>query len=259
VNLGIVLDVLIELDSGERRAGVLAESEALIALGHALHKFPGTRLQGVLTHAGQSYLGRSIAEIRQVAEYERTCATTAAERLRAAGLACPVVSVGSTPTATHGQSFEGITEVRCGVYMFCDVFQSEIASCTREDIAVSVLATVIGHRPDINSALIDAGALALSKDRSTGAPGLPEDIGFGLVMDVHGERRIDHVTVGHVYQEHGMLVSDGPFPFDRLPVGARVRVLPNHACMTAAMYDAYHVVDGHGDRLVDTWSRINGW
>jgi D-serine deaminase-like pyridoxal phosphate-dependent protein len=85
-----------------------------------------------------------------------------------------------------GSSYEGITEVRCGVYMFCDVFQSEIASCSREDIAVSVLATVIGHRPDINSALIDAGALALSKDRSTGAPGLREDIGFGLVMDMTG-------------------------------------------------------------------------
>jgi D-serine deaminase-like pyridoxal phosphate-dependent protein len=259
VDLGIVLDVLIELDSGERRAGVLAESDVLIALGHALQELPGTRLQGVLTHAGQSYQGRSIAEIRQVAEYERTCATTAAERLRAAGLPCPVVSVGSTPTATHGQSFEGVTEVRCGVYMFGDVFQSEIASCSRDDIAVSVLATVIGHRPDMNSALIDAGALALSKDRSTAAPGLPEDIGFGLVMDVHNERRIDHVKVGHVYQEHGMLVSDGPFPFDQLPVGTRVRVLPNHACMTAAMYDAYHVVDGHDDQLVGTWPRINGW
>jgi D-serine deaminase-like pyridoxal phosphate-dependent protein len=259
VDLGIVLDVLIELDSGERRAGVLSESDVLIALGNTLDTLPGTRLRGVLTHAGQSYQGRSIAEIRQVAEYERTCAVTAAERLRAAGLPCSVVSVGSTPTAIHGQSYEGVTEVRCGVYMFGDVFQSEIASCGRDDIAVSVLATVIGHRPDMNSALIDAGALALSKDRSTAAPGLPEDVGFGLVMDVHGERRIDHVKVGHVYQEHGMLVSDGPFPFDQLPVGTRVRVLPNHACMTAAMYAAYHVVDGHGDRLVGTWPRINGW
>lgn len=257
--LGVVLDVLIELDSGEKRAGVMADSDALIELGQALHDLPGTRLQGVLTHAGHSYQGRSIAAIRRIAEDERVCATTAAERLRAAGLPVSVVSIGSTPTATHGESFDGITEVRCGVYMFCDVFQSEIASCTRDDIAVSVLATVIGHRPDMNSALIDAGALALSKDRSTGAPGLPEDIGFGLVMDVSGTRRIDRVTVGHVYQEHGMLVSDGPFPFDELPVGTRVRVLPNHACMTAAMYDAYHVVDGHGDRLVATWPRVNGW
>lgn len=259
LELGIDLEVLIELDSGERRAGVLAGSDALIELGRAIHNLPALRLAGVLTHAGHSYQGRSIDAIQRVAEDERACAATAAERLRAAGLPVEVVSIGSTPTATHGLSYEGITEMRCGVYMFCDVFQSEIASCSREDIAVSVLATVIGHRPDINSALIDAGALALSKDRSTGAPGLPEDIGFGLVMDVTGSRRIDRVTVGHVYQEHGMLVSDGPFPFDELPVGTRVRVLPNHACMTAAMYDAYHVVEDHSERIVGTWPRINGW
>lgn len=259
VALGVELDMLIELDSGEKRAGVMAESDALIELGRALHDLPGTRLCGVLTHAGHSYQGRNIAAIRAVAEDERVCATTAADRLRAAGLLVSVVSIGSTPTATHGASYDGVTEVRCGVYMFYDVFQSEIASCTLDDIAVSVLATVIGHRPDMNSALIDAGALALSKDRSTGAPGLPQDVGFGLVMDVGATRRIGRVTVGQVYQEHGMLVSDGPFPFDELPVGTRLRVLPNHACMTAAMYDAYHVVDGHGEDLCGTWPRINGW
>lgn len=259
VELGIVLDTLIELDSGENRAGVLAESDDLLSVGRALNDLPGTRLEGVLTHAGHSYQGRSIAEIRQFAEHERWCAATAAERLRSAGLPSPVVSVGSTPTAVHGQSYDGVTEIRCGVYMFCDLFQSEIQSCSQEDIAVSVLATVIGHRPDINSALIDAGALALSKDRSTGAPGLAEDAGYGFVMDVNATRRIDRVRVGHVYQEHGMLVSDGPFPFDQLPVGSRVRVLPNHACMTAAMYEGYHVVAGHDDSAMEFWPRVNGW
>lgn len=259
VDLGIVVDVLIELDSGENRAGVLAESRELLEVGRALHELPGTNLLGVLTHAGHSYQGRSIEQIQSVAEHERWCAVTAARRLRDAGLPSPVVSVGSTPTAIHGKSYEGITEVRCGVYMFGDVFQSEIQSCKLDEIAVSVLATVIGHRPDINSALIDAGALALSKDRSTGAPGLPEDVGYGLVMDLSGMRRIDHVRVGHVYQEHGMLVSDGPFPFDQLPVGARVRVLPNHACMTSARYETYHVVAGQDDSNMAVWPRVNGW
>jgi len=259
VDLGIVLDVCVELDSGERRAGVLPGSQVVVDVGRALHELPGTRLAGVLTHAGQSYQGRTIARIEEIAEHERWCAVTAAGQLRAAGLPCPVVSIGSTPTATHGRSFDGITEVRCGVYMFGDVFQSEIYSCKLEDVAVSVLATVIGHRPDINSALIDAGALALSKDRSTGAAGLPEDVGFGLVMDGTATRRIDHVRVGHVYQEHGMLVSDGAFPFHRLPVGSRVRILPNHVCMTAAMYDCYHVVDGADDSTMLQWGRVNGW
>lgn len=256
---GVMLDVLIELDSGERRAGLLAGDAAVVELGRALHDLPGLRLAGVLTHAGNSYQCRTLADIQHVAETERLAAVTAATQLRAAGLPCPVVSVGSTPTATHGLSLEGLTEMRCGVYMFGDVFQAEIGSHRLEDIAVSVLATVIGHRPDMNSALIDAGGLALSKDRSTGAAGLAEDIGFGMILSEDGSRRIGSVRVGHVYQEHGMLTAEGPFPFDELPIGARVRVLPNHVCMTAAMYDGYRVVDSGAGPVVDLWSRINGW
>ncbi len=256
---GVVIDMLIELDSGERRAGLIAGTKGVVALGQALHELAGTNLRGVLTHAGNSYQCRSIEAIQQVAEAERLSAVTAAAQLRAAGLPCPVVSVGSTPTATHAVSLEGLSEMRCGVYMFGDVFQSEIFSCDLGDLAVSVLATVIGHRPEMNSALIDAGALALSKDRSTGAPDLPEDIGFGLVMDASGLRRIDGVRVGHVYQEHGMLVSDGAFPFDVLPVGTRVRVLPNHVCMTAAMHNTYRVVAGDSGHVLDSWQRVNGW
>lgn len=259
VELEVVLDVLVELDSGEKRAGVMPGSDDLIKVGEALHELPGTRLKGVLTHAGQSYQGRSIAAMQQISEEERLCAVTAAERLREAGLPVSMVSIGSTPTATHGLSYEGITEIRCGVYMFGDVFQSEIFSCDQSDIALSVLATVIGHRQDMNCALIDAGGLALSKDRSTGAAGLPEDVGFGIVMDVTASHRIGNVKVGHVYQEHGMLVADGDFPFDELPVGSRVRVLPNHACMTAAMYDSYNVVNGTDDSNITVWPRINGW
>ncbi len=256
---GVRLDVLIELDSGEHRAGLIAGSETVVTLGQALDGLPGTRLDGVLTHAGNSYQCRSLEAVRQVAEEERLAAVTAADQLRAAGLPCPTVSVGSTPTATHGTRFDGLTEMRCGVYMLGDVFQAEIGSHGMQDIAVSVLATVIGHRPELNGALIDAGALALSKDRSTAAPGLAQDIGFGLLTDVTGARIIPGVRVGHVYQEHGLLVSDGPFPFDALPVGGRVRVLPNHACMTAAMYDGYRVVDGPSEVASDLWPRINGW
>ncbi|MDG4895608.1 alanine racemase [Mesorhizobium sp. WSM4976] len=259
LELGVVVDVLIELDSGEKRAGVLSGSEELLDIGRALTELPGTRLEGVLTHAGHSYHSRSIEDIRKVAEEERVVAVSAAEQLRAIGLAVPVVSVGSTPTATHGVNFAGVTEVRCGVYMFGDVMQSEIYSCGREDISLSVLATVIGHRPQFNTALVDAGALALSKDRSTAASGLAEDIGFGMVMDINCQERISGVTVGHVYQEHGLLVSQGPFPYEALPVGSKVRILPNHACMTAAMFDRYHAVAGNHDGDVVEWPRINGW
>lgn len=256
---GVVFDVLIEIDSGERRAGLMPDSERICELGRIIHDQRGTRLQGVMTHAGNSYLGRSIAEIQSIAEAERLAAVQAAELLRHAGLPCPVVSVGSTPTATHLVSYSGLTEMRCGVYMFGDVFQSEIESCALDDLSVSVLATVVGHRRDLNSALIDAGALALSKDRSTGAAGLPRDIGFGLVCDLACTAPIADIRVGQVYQEHGMLVSDGDFPFDLLPLGSKVRIMPNHVCMTAAMYEGYHVVDGGDTAVKCFWPRINGW
>jgi D-serine deaminase-like pyridoxal phosphate-dependent protein len=258
VALGIELPVLIELDTGEHRSGLAVDSPELIELAAVLHDSPGVSLRGVLTHAGHSYGARSIEAIRDIAEHERAAAAGAAQRLRDAGLPCPVVSVGSTPTAVHARNLDGVTELRCGVYMFGDVFQAEIHSCRRGDIAVSVLATVIGHREDLGCALIDAGALALSKDRSTAAEGLPEDVGFGLVTDEHGRERISGMRVARVYQEHGVLACDGAFPFERLPIGSRVRVFPNHACMTAAMYDAYQVVAG-SDEVVATWPRINGW
>jgi D-serine deaminase-like pyridoxal phosphate-dependent protein len=256
--LGVRVGALIELDTGEHRSGIAPDSSELAEIGAVLHTSPGTSLRGVLTHAGHSYQCRSVENVRDVAEHERAASVGAASKLRAAGLPCPIVSVGSTPTAVHARNLDGVTELRCGVYMFGDVFQSEIQSCSHGDLAVSVLATVVGHRKDLNCALIDAGALALSKDRSTAAEGLAEDVGFGLVTLADGRERIDGMRVHRVFQEHGLVTCDGAFPFDRLPIGSRVRVFPNHVCMTAAMYDAYQVIDG-GQDVIASWSRINGW
>ena len=105
-------------------------------------------------------------------------------------------------------------------------------------------------------AVIDAGFLALSKDRSTA--NTPHDVGYGRVADIAGTLGLGDVTVVGVHQEHGMVEGRTPLPFDRLPVGARVRVLPNHACITSAAYDRYHVIDG-SDEIVAVWPRCNGW
>ena len=244
--------VLIEIDSGERRGGVLPADPALPALGHAL----GSKFAGVLTHAGHSYLTRSLADIRRVAEEERGAAVSAAERLRDAGLVVEVISVGSTPTAMHAERLDGVTEVRAGVYMFGDLFQAELGSHARDDIALTVLTSVIGRRPAENRVILDAGALALSKDRGTAQT--EHDIGFGLVWDLEGRATLGNCTIERAYQEHGVATSDRPLPFDALPLGRRLRVAPNHACLTAAAYDRYYVVDG-GEEIVAEYDRINGW
>ncbi len=255
----IPFPVLIEIDSGAGRAGLAPDDPALTEIARILDDAPGAELRGVLTHAGHSYGCRDAAAIEAVAEDERRAVVDAAARLRAAGHACPVVSVGSTPTAVFARDLDGVTEARPGVYMFFDLYQVGLGCCALDDVALTVLATVIGHRRAEGRLLIDAGALALSQDRSTAAQ--DEDQGYGRLFDARGERALGGLRVVAVNQEHGIVAPDmpgGAVPFDALPIGARVRVMPNHACMTAAAYDRYHVVEG-GEEVVAVWPRTNGW
>jgi D-serine deaminase-like pyridoxal phosphate-dependent protein len=248
--------VLIEIDTGEGRSGLLPDAPELLDIARAVHVPPFSVLDGVMTHAGHSYAARDLVTVAQIAEMERGGAVTAAERLRAARFAAPVVSVGSTPTALHARHLDGVTEMRAGVYMFGDLFQMQIGSCALDDLAVGVLATVTSHRREAGHLLIDAGGMALSKDRSTADA--PRDYGFGLVLREDGSAFSQELMVTRVYQEHGLVrATSGELPFDELAIGTRVRVLPNHVCMTSAMYDRYHLfVDG---QIQGEWSRTNGW
>jgi len=173
------LALFIEIDSGGGRGGVSAEGPELPALGEAVNASRSLSLAGVLTHAGQSYGASSIEDVIRIAEEERLAVTRAADRLRALDIEVPAVSVGSTPTALHARSLSGVTDMRPGVYTLFDLAQVALGSCTVDDIAVSVLATVIGHNARAGRMLIDAGALALSKDVSGNKGG--RTVGYGLV------------------------------------------------------------------------------
>ncbi len=238
-------EALVEVDCGEHRGGL--DPAETLAVARAL----GGRFAGIFTHAGHSYAGRSLEEMAAVAEAERATVVRAADALRAAGLTPRIVSMGSSPTALHARSLAGITEVRAGVYMFGDLFQEQLATHPEGEIAVTVLASVIGRKPAQGVLLLDAGALAMSKDRSTQAA--PRDDGFGLVLDLDGRRAFGHAVLHRAYQEHGVAS-----PMPDMPVGAKLRVAPNHSCLTAAAFTHYHVVDGGRD-VVAVWERVNGW
>jgi D-serine deaminase-like pyridoxal phosphate-dependent protein len=252
------LKVLVEIDCGEHRTGVLPDAPELMEIAGILAAAPKVDLEGVLTHAGHSYACRSTEAMADVAEEERSAVVTAAERLRAEGMACPTVSTGSTPCVMHARDASGVTEVRPGVHMFGDMFHAGLGTRKINEIAVTVLASVIAHRRDDNQLYIDAGGLALSKDRATAAFDGADDCGFGRVCDAGTADPIADLYVQSVHQEHGLVVGNDPLPFDRLAIGAKVRVIPNHVCMTAAAYGAYTVVDG-GTEIIDTWGRCNGW
>lgn len=255
--LGITFRVMIKIDCGLGRAGIAPDSDLLLPLGKALAQ-PGAALAGVLTHAGHSYGAKDTAEIERIAEEERAAVVKAAERLRAAGLGCPIVSVGSTPTALFAKDLTGVTEMRPGNFVFFDLFQAGLGTCAMQDIAVSVLATVVSHHPVRNHVLIDAGGLALSKD--TGANRNAPGTGYGRVCRPDGALPLDGMNIHDVHQEHGLLGGPEapPVDFAAYPPGSRLRVLPNHSCMTGAMYDRYYVTDG-GTEIVAEWDRVNGW
>jgi D-serine deaminase-like pyridoxal phosphate-dependent protein len=237
-------DVFLKVDCGYHRAGVDPDSPDSLRLATAISRSPSVRFKGLLTHAGHSYDARNVDEIRRVAAEEIACLTRFRSRL-SMNL---IRSAGSTPTMSVVDRFEDVDEVRPGNYVFYDAFQATIGSCTRADCAVSVLATVVGSYPARRAAIIDAGALALSKD--LGPDHIDPKFGYGVVCDLN--LRPLPMRLVAISQEHGKLESASP-----PPVGTRLRIIPNHSCLTAAMYDVYHVIE-NGD-VVDEWRPCRGW
>lgn len=246
---GLRVPALIEIDCDGHRGGVVPADPALVPIGRAL----GGNLAGVLTHAGESYFAPTPDALRKAAQNERDVAVEAATALRDAGLPCAIVSVGSTPTAHAATDLSGVTEVRAGNYVFFDLVMAGIGVCTTDDLALSVVVTVIGHQHDKNWIITDGGWMATSRDRGTQAQAV--DQGYGLVADLDGNV-IPGLLMTGASQEHGVLGTRDGGPVPDLPIGTRLRVLPNHACATAAQHGSYRVTDG---ATVTTWPRVNGW
>ncbi len=255
--LGIILPVLIEIDSDDHRSGVKPGSPDLIEIAKLLNSSSSVLLKGVITHAGDSYLCKSVDEIKVAADNERKSAVICAEILKENSLPCPVVSIGSTPTVTFTENLDGITEVRAGVYMFQDLVMAGLGVCSKDEIALSVMTSVIGYQKEKNWIITDSGWMALSRDRGTAAQNI--DQGYGVVCDIDGNPIFD-LIVTSANQEHGIISSRSgkSINWNDYPIGSRLRILPNHACATGAMHDKYHVVEKTAD-VIKILPRINGW
>ncbi|WP_308406665.1 DSD1 family PLP-dependent enzyme [Streptomyces sp. AC555_RSS877] len=256
---GLPIPTQVEIDCDGHRGGVRPDAPALPEIGRILHD--AGCLDGVLTHAGESYFATTAEEQRLAAKNERDTAVAAAERLRTAGLPVATVSVGSTPTAHAVDDLTGVTELRAGNYVFFDLVMAGLGVCHIEDLALSVVVTVIGHRPEHGWIITDGGWMAMSRDRGTAAQA--QDQGYGLVTDLDGNL-IPGLVMTAASQEHGTLTARDGARLPELRIGTRLRILPNHACATAAQHHGYHVIDG--TRTTDTapaiqayWERVTGW
>lgn len=231
-----VVDVVIEVDTGLRRAGVLPGKSAL-DLAQALSALEGVRLRGIFTHAGHAYAARSTAEVAEIGRMEGETVVATAELLRAHGLACPVVSVGSTPTALTAGAVPGVTEIRPGNYVFYDRMQVGLGSAKASNCALTVLASVTS-RPAADRVVVDAGSKTFALDR--GAHGIESVAGYGEDADWG-------VILDHLSEEHGIILlrpgQSGP------TIGQHLRLIPNHACTTANLGE--HLMGIRGNRIVE--------
>jgi D-serine deaminase-like pyridoxal phosphate-dependent protein len=251
-------EVWIEVDTDGHRSGIAPEQDALLEVGRILHD-SGVKLGGVMTHAGSSYELHTPEALSALAEQERSGCVRAAQRLRDAGLPCDAVSVGSTPTALSAGKLDGVSEVRAGVYVFFDLVMRNIGVCSTDDIALSVLTTVIGHQPEKDWVIVDAGWMAMSRDRGTSRQA--EDFGYGLPCSLDGTPLTGWVLSG-ANQEHGILspahgTQQTTSLSTRFPIGTKLRILPNHACATGTQFPEYHALSADGETTV--WSRFHGW
>lgn len=226
----------LKVDCGYHRAGVDPASEYALDVAGTL---AAGAFGGIVSHSGHAYKTRNRREAAAVAEEERSVMVAFAGRLRGAGIAVPAVSVGSTPAMMALERADGVTEIRPGNYVFFDRTMVELGVCAPGDVGVTVLATVVSHQPGAARFIVDAGALALSKDAG------PAHLGLAPAMGA--VRGHPEVTLASLSQEHGVVEAPSPDVIEgKFRVGETVEIVPNHSCLTVAQFDRYHVMrDGH--------------
>jgi D-serine deaminase-like pyridoxal phosphate-dependent protein len=250
---GVRFDVFVKIDCGYHRAGVEPHTKEAIEIPRLISDAKNLNFAGILTHAGHSYDVRNKDEVIEIARQERDRMVEHAERLRQMSIEVPTVSIGSTPSITHVDHLEGIDEIRPGNYILFDAFQATLGSCDFDDTALTVL-TAVAHKDTARRKIIvDAGAIALSKDR--GPVDLDPGCGYGRVLDLGG--RDTGMRVVGLSQEHGKVEAGDSEVFDGLKVGDRIQILANHSCLTAAQHSHFNVVEN--GEVVDRWEIHRGW
>jgi D-serine deaminase-like pyridoxal phosphate-dependent protein len=229
-----IIDVYVEVDTGQNRAGALAGKDAVrLALDFA--RMPGLRLVGVMSHEGHANT-QPPETIEEVALDAGHKLVETADQIRAQGVDISVVSVGSTPAASYTPTVPGVTEMRPGTYVFKDTMAFRYGIYGPDRCAARILATVVSH-PAPDRCVVDAGSKTLALDLSKGHPG------HGYIIG-HPHARIDKLS-----EEHGVVVL--PPKDERIAIGDRVEIIPNHICPSVNLMDELVIVrDG---LPIDTW------
>jgi D-serine deaminase-like pyridoxal phosphate-dependent protein len=239
----VEIGFLWEVDCGVGRFGTPPGRPTAELVARAVLAVKHCSFDGLLAFGGHAYAATDRSQLIAAADDEREAIVQTVDELLARGVEVKVRSVGTTPTSSVMQAAEGITEIRPGNYVFYDATQVALGLVPLERCALSVLATVVS-RPAAGRLILDSGSKALAAERLTMLTP-----GFGMI-EGHPELRVERL-----YEEQAIVHSDGPCA---IPVGARVRVVPNHACAAANLHSQLLVVDG--EAIVDSWPvEARGW
>ncbi|MEW6662122.1 MAG: alanine racemase [Bacillota bacterium] len=238
--VGQSLQVVIEVDTGLKRCGVLPGEETL-ALARQLLGMAGLQFAGIMTHAGHVYGAASSAEVAAIGQQEGELMVAAANLLRSQGIGVEVVSVGSTPTAKIAGLVPGVTEIRPGNYVFYDAIQHGLGVVALERCALSIWTTVIS-KPAPGRLVVDAGSKTFALDR--GAHGNAVVQGHGVIKGYPG------LTLTRLSEEHGIIEGE-PLVTALVEVGQQLEVIPNHACPVINLTD--QVLVTKREEVVGVW------
>jgi len=241
------LNVIVKIDCGYHRCGVDPKDPMALKLAKQIADSSHLTFGGILTHAGHAYHAALQEEIQTIADIEQEVMLQFSKTLQANGLAPETVSIGSTPTVMQASNFKtGITEIRPGNYVFFDYTQALLGSCLLADCALTVLTSVVSVQDSY--IVVDAGATALSKD--AGAVHIPTHQGYGLVLMPGDEFEPTATKITQLSQEHGKIKFSNSYHKSLKP-GDQLRIIPNHSCLTANLFDQYYIIDNN--RVITTW------
>ena len=234
----------VEIDVGLHRCGLTENDPELPGLVQRICAFERVRFAGLLSHAGHSYAAATASEVCEIAATECQILERVRGRLEDARIEVPEVSVGSTPTVLASESYGGITEIRPGNYVFMDRTPVRLGLASLDEVALTVLATVVSRTAE--SLIIDAGSKVLSSD--LGAHGTGGAGGYGLAFPLGDSFESGSgLTIARLSEEHGFVAHGGR----EIAIGAKLRIVPNHACPVANLAD--ELVIASGDNEVARW------
>ncbi len=229
----------IKIDTGLRRTGLSWDNfEDILSLARKIKESPKLNFRGLLTHAGHSYNAKSIQEIQKIHTDSVARLLAIKAHLDDAKIQPCEISIGDTPTCSIADNFDGVDEIRPGNFVFYDLMQEKLGSCTEDEIAVAVACPVVGKYKDRKQVVVYGGVIHFSNVHILDESG-EQIFGYltsfkdGTFGPINREAKLINLT-----QEHGVIQVDDDL-LDDIKIGNILFIFPVHSCLTCSLYRQY--------------------